>query len=380
VSAVLNDPALSTGRTASRGALALVAGVVVAVVIIYWPSYRQMIDMWSLQNYQHGWLVYPISLAMLWHVRERLATVRLEASPAGVVALGLTVAGWTMANAVNVQVLELLAVTLLVPASVWAFGGAALLREALFPLLFLLAAVPAGEAIIPALMQSTADIAAWLLDVVGVPAYREGMFMTLPGGQFEVADVCSGLRYLLAGTVLAVLFAYWNYRSYTKRVVFVVSLAGAFIIANGIRAFIVMYVASATDMRVFAGRDHVIFGQVLFAALALALMWFGSRYADRDLPAAGKRRPARSWRWAVGEVPEVLVGVATLVTPGGSVFWQREDQRYVTTPGRLSLPLTTTGDVVAAGAGLRHVRRRGVHASRQHRRPPAAPPRAARIG
>ncbi len=259
---------------------ALIIATMVAIIALYWQSYLPMVRMWSLATYQYGWLVFPISIVMLWHVRERINRTHLAPSWPGFAAVAAVVMLWTMAEAVSVQVIEFIAATLLVPAVVWAVGGTALLRAALFPLVFLVAAVPVGEAMIPALMRSTADIATWMLDLVGVPAFREGMFLTLPGGHFEVADVCSGLRYLLVGTVIAILFAYWNYNSLRKRVIFVTAVALSFIVANGIRAFIVMYIASATDMSIFAGRDHIIFGQILFIVLAFVLMYVGRRYSD----------------------------------------------------------------------------------------------------
>src|SRR5690606_24200406 len=42
----------------------------------------------------------------------------------------------------------------------------------------------------------------------------------------------------------------------------------------------VMYVASATDMRYLAGRDHVWFGWVLFGIVATILFLVGARWAD----------------------------------------------------------------------------------------------------
>lgn len=297
----LADDAMATRRTLPAWhPLAMIVLALITVIAVYWQSYLPMVRMWSLDTYQYGWLVFPISLVMLWHVRERINAVRLEPSGLGVAALAAVVMLWVMASAVNVQVIEFGAATLMVPALVWALGGTALLRAALFPLVFLIAAVPVGEALIPALMRSTADIATWMLDLAGVPAFRENMYLTLPGGNFEVADVCSGLRYLLVGTVIAILFAYWNYNSLKKRILFVAAVAISFIIANGVRAFIVMYVASATDMRVFAGRDHIIFGQILFLVLAMALMYAGSRYADdieHDRAAAAGETP--NWRPAL---------------------------------------------------------------------------------
>ncbi|MCB1845105.1 MAG: EpsI family protein [Halioglobus sp.] len=290
---------------------ALILIAMLVIIAAYWASYSVMLGMWSLATYEYGWFVFPISGAMLWHNRIRIENAPLSSSfPALLILCGLVFA-WLFAKAVSVQVVELAAAILLIPVLVWASGGSRLFRAAMFPLLFLVLAVPTGEALVPWLMLVTADISAWLLDTVGVPAFREGMFLTLPGGQFEVADVCSGLRYLLTGTVLGILFAYLNYNSIVKRAAFVVIVAISFIVANGVRAFLVMLVASVTDMRHFTGYDHVVFGMILFALLAVALMYVGSKYADdaQETVQSRKDKDPDSWTF-----PVPMLAVLVLLT------------------------------------------------------------------
>ena len=105
----------------------------------------------------------------------------------------------------------------------------------MFPLLFSLAAVPVGDGLLPHLMLLTADTSTALLRAVGVPVFREGQFLSLPGGNFEVASVCAGLAYLTAGTVIALLFSYFTYRSVLKRFLFVMLTMVVVILTNGLR-------------------------------------------------------------------------------------------------------------------------------------------------
>ena len=110
--------------------------------------------------------------------------------------------------------------------------------------------------------------------------------------------------------MLATLFSYLNYRSNTKRAIFVAAVVAGVIVANGIRAFIVMYVASASNMRYFAGRDHVVFGTVMFAVLALVAMYIGSRFADGPedhMESKGAERPAAALSPAVAFLAAVLL-------------------------------------------------------------------------
>ncbi|MGQ0834934.1 MAG: exosortase A [Gammaproteobacteria bacterium] len=257
-----------------------VAGLAALVVAIYSESFLAIVKLWTLSAYAHCFLVFPIAFYLLWRRRQALAAIAIEPSwPGLALVCGLAVA-WFVGRAIALQALEHAAAIAAIPAMVLAVMGTRFLRAALLPMVFLLLAAPVGEFLIPVLMEVTAAIASLLLGVVGIPVYREGMFISLPGGDFEVAEVCSGLKYLLASLPLALLFASWAYRRTLHRVVFVAVTVGVFIVGNGLRAFIVMIVASGSDLRYFAGQDHVVFGNVLFVALLALVCWVGWKYAD----------------------------------------------------------------------------------------------------
>jgi exosortase A len=260
--------------------LLLMAGVAAAVGIVYSESVRSLIAVWNLSAYNHGFVVFPIAAYLLWRLRGPLATESVAPSPIGVLFVAALVLLWVIGRRVGIQLVEHFAVVLLVPTTIATCLGWKVTRRALFPLLFLVVAVPFGELLVPLLTRVTADIASGLLRLVGVPVFRDREFLTLPGGEFEVADVCSGLRYLTAGTMIALLFSYLTYQNQWKRCLFVVMTGFGLIAVNGLRAFVIMDVASATHMRWLAGRDHIYFGWLLFA-LAFAV-WFavGARYAD----------------------------------------------------------------------------------------------------
>lgn len=263
--------------------LLLIAGVAAFVVFLYEDTFSSMAAIWKYSDYRYGFIVPPICAYLLWRVRAPIAAAELRPCVWSIGPLLGIVALWLVARAVGVQVVEQFAAVLLIPATVVAFLGWEVARRAMFPLLFLVAAVPVGDGVVPQLMQITADISTVLLRAVGVPVFREGQFLDLPGGNFEVAHVCSGLGFATAGTLIALLFSYLTYRSVLKRVVFVTITAVVMVLTNGVRAFIVMYVASGTQMRYLAGRDHVFFGWVLFALVVVGLMHVGGRFADASV-------------------------------------------------------------------------------------------------
>jgi exosortase len=48
-----------------------------------------------------------------------------------------------------------------------------------------------------------------LLNIVGIPAFREGNILELPGQRLQVVEACSGIRSLLTLTFLSLIYGYF---------------------------------------------------------------------------------------------------------------------------------------------------------------------------
>ena len=55
------------------------------------------------------------------------------------------------------------------------------------------------------------------------------------------------------------------------------------IIANGMRAYMIVMIAHLSDMKLALGVDHLIYGWVFFGIVMLLLFWIGSFW--REIPA-----------------------------------------------------------------------------------------------
>jgi exosortase A len=272
---------MSIVKNIQRHQLTILAiAIMVVVVLLYWQTFSRLVGMWSISYYQYGWLVYPASLYVLFMQRYELAAIERQTSKLGFLFLILIVLAWLVASVAGIQIVEFISASLLVFSAFWAIAGPMATRNAAFALLLLLAAVPMTEFLVEPLMKITAEISDVLLSLTGVPVLREEQFFYLPGGSFEVADVCSGLKFLLAGVFAGLAFSYVTYTNVYKRLLFIGLVAIAVVITNGVRAFIVMYVASATDMKILGGEDHIVFGTVMFAAVFVALILAGEKYSD----------------------------------------------------------------------------------------------------
>jgi len=247
---------------------------------IYWDTVYMMASHWSSEAYRHCYLIPFISVLLLWRDRAKYGSVPVSGSWVGAVFLLILVALWIVAEATSVQLVAHLSVVLMIGAFVLTVLGWRAYSQMWFPLAFLLFAVPVGDTVIPFLMNSTTSIALAALKALGVPALREGMLVTLPGGTFEVVEACSGLNYLNAGLALGVLVAYLMFEAAWKRVAYVVAVIVVFVLVNGVRAFTIMFVGSASKMQVLVGREHIFFGWILFLAAMALMYWIAEKYSD----------------------------------------------------------------------------------------------------
>ncbi|UEM20091.1 exosortase A [Skermanella mucosa] len=299
-------------------AIACFAGMAALLVALLHDVAGAMVHTWWTNvTYNHGFLVLPTSLYLMWLRRDGLRRLTPRLEPLGLVALAGMMLAWLLGRAGDVLAVEETAlVGMLVALFVFLFGRA-VARLVAFPLAFLFFMVPVGDALIPPLQDFTAVFAVGLLRLIGIPVFHDGIMIEIPNGLFRVAEACAGIRFLIANLVISALFAHL---AYARRWKFWLFLGIGFalpIIANGFRAFGIILIAHLTDGRLAAGVDHLVYGWIFFSFVMILLLAIGNSFADRRLgdfprdlsmPSAGVRR---GWSWRLPlALPAVLVVLA----------------------------------------------------------------------
>ena len=157
-----------------------------------------------------------------------------------------------------------------------------------FPLAFLFFAVPFGEALVPKLMDWTADFTVAAVKLSGVPVYREGTHFVIPSGQWSVIEACSGIKFLIASLMGGSLYAWLMYRSPGRRLAFIGASIVVPLLANWLRAYAIVMMGHLSNNRLMTNDDHIVFGWVLFGAIMLLMYWWGARWRED-----GRPEPAR---------------------------------------------------------------------------------------
>lgn len=265
--------------------LGVFAVLLLATLAFFHSTYWSMVTTWwRSETFAHGFIVLPISLYLIWRKRTEVGRIAPSAKPIVLVPIAVLGLSWLLGNAADVLGVQQLAVTLFFPSLVALVFGWRVLWVLAFPLAFLLLAVPIGEFLVPPLIDFTATFTVHALQWTGVPVYWEGNRFTLPSGEWSVVKACSGVRYLYATVTVALLYAYLNFNSRWRQIVFLMASVVLAIGANGIRAYAIVMIGHLSQMRLAVGIDHFIYGWVFFALLMLILFWFGSllKRGDRE--------------------------------------------------------------------------------------------------
>ncbi len=258
------------------------AAIVALLFVAFWQSWREMIALWSnTDSYTHGPIVPLISGWLIWRLRSVLRT-KFEPSPSlvGAVLILLCALAWAVGDVLQVAALRHFAVMSMVIAATCAVFGLQIAKALMFPLAFLLFAVPFGDFLTDPMMEQTADFTVLALQWTGIPVYREARHIQIPTGNWAVVEACSGTRYLIASVMLGALFAYLFYKTARKRVLFVLASILVPIIGNWVRAYLIVLIGHLTQNKYGVGADHVLFGWVFFGVLIYAMFAVGARWRE----------------------------------------------------------------------------------------------------
>ena len=131
---------------------AIFSALVVLTLLLFHDTAASMVDIWvRSETFAHGFLIVPISLWLVWRIRDRLAYITPEPNYLALPLIFLNGAVWFLADLVDINVIRQLALVAFIPLAVFAIWGWPMVREAMFPLLFLFLAVPMGVGLIPPL-------------------------------------------------------------------------------------------------------------------------------------------------------------------------------------------------------------------------------------
>ncbi len=304
------------------------------LLLLYGGTGADMVRIWwNASTFNHCFLIAPISAWLIWQRREELARIETRGSMKGVAWLLGNGLLWSVGALSDVALAQHLAMVGFVIGLAWALLGDEVFRLLRFPLFYLYFAVPFGEFLVPHLQQLTAHVSVFLLRLTGLPVFLDDLYISIPGSRFVVAEACSGINYLIATLAVGTVFAYLSYRSWRRRAVFMLLVLLVPLLANGMRAALIVLISHYSGHRLAAGVDHFIYGWVFFGIVIALLFWIGSRFSDVSGEAPRISTPVRS----TGTLPLSLLLLTLLALASGRVIATAADIG-IAVPAAITVP------------------------------------------
>lgn len=230
-------------------------------------------------EYTHILLILPVGAALIFVRHDRPPASPRPGFLAGsglllLAVLTTTCSKWAYAAthadvALSLSMLAL--VTWWIGSIVLCFG-IQVFRSLLFPLLFLFWLVPLPafilDRIVALLQHGSALLTRSLFTTAGVPVSLNGVVLSIPGLDIEVAKECSSIRSSLMLMVASMVLAQLFLRSPWRKAAVVIAAVPLSVAKNAVRIFTLSTLATHVDPSFLTGRLHHE-GGVVFFLLAL---------------------------------------------------------------------------------------------------------------
>ena len=328
-----------------RAAIIRLGAAWAALMALAFTEWQAMAGQWwHSSTYTHVLLV-PVMIG--WLVMGRaplLARLRPMCWAPALAGMAGAVLLWVAGRLAGfAEVAEAGAVAMLI-AGVPLLWGPRVSLALLFPLAYMAFLVPVGDELIPMLQMITAHLTIALVHLSHVRATIDGVFINTPAGLFEVAQACSGVKFLVAMIAFGTFAAHVCFVSWRRRAVFMVACVVVPVLANGVRAWGTVYVAQFKGAAYAGGVDHLIYGWIFFATVVACILGAFWRFFDRpahamiiDDPDLNACPRLAAWAPAPTRAPVALVALAALAL-AGATWTMLADRLAAPLPAYVDLP------------------------------------------
>jgi exosortase D (VPLPA-CTERM-specific) len=248
--------------------------VAVSVVIGVWRSLDPLVVAWGQAEYSHAWFILPMAALIFL---QRFRDIRLGGATAPGVLLAVAsvlvmVLGWGTGS----YTLSADGAILGIIGFVWSSLGAGAMRTLGAPLIYLFFMVPLPLAIYIStsteLQLLASQLGVALIALFGVQGTLDGNVITLASAKLEVAEACSGLRYLFPLVSFAFLTAMLVEDRFWKKALLVLSSIPIAIVLNAGRIAVIAILIDRFNIDTSSGPAHAFEGFAIFA-LCIAVLF-----------------------------------------------------------------------------------------------------------
>jgi exosortase D (VPLPA-CTERM-specific) len=253
-------------------------GAVIGLLSL-WPFWDGLIMMWGwwidTPEYSHGLLIPPVAAFLMWQQKDRLERIPFTGSWWGVAVILLGGGALVVGQLGTVYTIVQYAYVITLYGLILSFLGWPAFRLIAVPLLILLFMVPLPQFVLANLSTKlqllSSQIGVFVIRLFDISVFVEGNVIDLGGYQLQVAEACSGLRYLFPLMTLGFLMAYFYKGALWKRGVLFLSSIPITVLMNSVRVGVIGVTVEHWGIAMAEGFLHEFQGWMVFM-ISMALM------------------------------------------------------------------------------------------------------------
>jgi len=256
------------------------------LVLAYFDTFSLVSEEWANPLYSHGYIVPIISLALLWLRYQPFRPVPAAERWMGLAILVLGLAIRHLGVYMTMNPLDRYSFLISIFGLFLLVGGWHAIRWAWPALIFLVFMMPLPSVLehnILWRLQTLASVCStFILQTLGVAAFRQGNLISVPGADLNIADACSGLRMLTIFLALAVAMVFLVERPWWDKFMILLSAVPIALIVNVIRITVtgLLYMAVGQDNEFAHKLGHDWAGYFMMP-MALGFLWLELQILER---------------------------------------------------------------------------------------------------
>lgn len=310
--------------------------LVAGSVPIFWIGFVSLAQAWSTPEYSHGPLIPIISLYLFLRELRQMPPMATDAPRRRGPGLALLTLGLAIAifgNMARVPDIVTYAMIIWVGGVVLTVFGWDRGRHHLLPVLHLVFMLPLPQIVYwqmnIVLQTISSQIGVWVVSMAGIPVYLDGNVIDLGVYKLQVAEACSGLRYLFPILSFTYLFAILYRGPFWHKAALMLSAVPLTILMNSFRIGVIGILVNSYGIEQAEGFLHFFEGWVIFLACIglLFLMAIGlQRLTPNPLPLSDAidldtRGMAPILARILSIRPSAALAAAAVLTLGVSMAW-----------------------------------------------------------
>jgi exosortase len=201
-------------------------------------------------------------------------------------------------NIGGVLIFQELSLIIMIPGLILMLFGTRYLMVLVLPLAYLILMVPILDEVIDRVHWPfqifSARMGSTILRIFDIPFFLRSNYFELPSMTLEVAEECSGVRYLMSIIAIGIPLAYFTQRGWLRKVALVIIAVITAILTNGVRVTLIVIWAYYYGAKDIHGPFHMFQGLfVSIVGFVFLFVWAWLLPKIRISAGKGSRIPVR---------------------------------------------------------------------------------------